>query len=298
MHKPNSVLVLDLCLALINSADETINQVCCTITMTDHPNLDPFGPTPPSIQTQQSGNRAMGNTDGSTAHRRGRPPKQAVAMSSAERSRKHREKVHRKKLEEAKNRRLPKQAVAMSSAERTRKHREKVHPKKLDETTILNKLRMREARSSLTFDEKAQINAKRREVREERTPEEAEEEKTEQMARMTGLRQTRRAVKSAQSGKFDATEVWEVPGRDFLFDRFQDDPQSSVLLWYANNGSWWEREPKMCIAWLRFYNELDRELKLKASAGAADADVTKQHEELCGLSVFKDEAGVVVRSYC
>jgi hypothetical protein len=212
--------------------------------MTDHPNLDPFGPTPPSIQTQQSGNRAKDNTDDSTAHRRGRPPKQGVAMSSAERSRKHREEVHPKKLDEAKNR---------------------------------NKLRMREARSSLTFDEKAQINAKRREIREERTPGEAEEEKAEDRARTTGLRQARKAAKSAQSGKFDTTMLWEVPGRDFLFDNFQDDPESSVLLWYADNGSWRDREPKMCTAWLKFYKELDRELKLEASASAADADVTKQH---------------------
>jgi hypothetical protein len=145
---------------------------------------------------------------------------------------------------------------------------------------------------------KEKHNEKRRAVREERTPEQRANENAEMKDRVQGLRQARRAVKSAQSGKFDATEVWEVPGRDFLFDRFQDDPQSSVLLWYANNGSWWEREPKMCIAWLRFYNELDRELKLEASAGAADADVTKQHEELCGLSVFKDEAGVVVRVAC
>ena len=145
---------------------------------------------------------------------------------------------------------------------------------------------------------KEKHNEKRRAVREERTPEQVANENAEMKDRVQGLRQARRTVKSAQSGKFDTTKLWEVPGRDFLFDRFQDDPQSSVLLWYANNGSWWLREPKMCIAWLRFYNELDRELKLEASAVAADADVTKQHEELCGLSVFKDEAGVVVRSYC
>jgi hypothetical protein len=53
----------------------------------------------------------------------------------------------------------------------------------------------------------------------------------------------------------------------------------------------------MCIAWLHFYNELDRELKLEASTGAADADVTKQYE-LCGLNVFEDKAGVVVRVAC
>ena len=45
------------------------------------------------------------------------------------------------------------------------------------------------------------------------------------------------------------------------------------------------------------YNELDRELKLEASSGAADADVTKQHE-LCGQNVFEDEAGVTVRVAC
>ena len=144
---------------------------------------------------------------------------------------------------------------------------------------------------------KEEHNAKRREVREERTPEQVEAEKAEDRARTTGLRQARKSTTLDRAGKFDTTKLWEVPGRDFLFDRFQDDPQSSVLLWYANNGSWWEREPKMCIAWLRFYNELDRELKLEASAGAADADVAKQHE-LCGLNVFKDEAGVTVRVAC
>jgi len=145
---------------------------------------------------------------------------------------------------------------------------------------------------------KEKHNERRRAVREERTPEQVANENAEMKDRVQGLRQARKSITLDRAGKFDTTKLWEVPGRDFLFDRFQDDPQSSVLLWYANNGSWWLREPKMCIAWLRFYNELDRELKLKASAGAADADVTKQHEELCGLSVFKDEAGVVVRSYC
>ena len=82
-----------------------------------------------------------------------------------------------------------------------------------------------------------------------------------------------------------------------MFDRFTDDPQQAALLFGANSGSWWDREPKTCIAWLHFYNELDRELKLEASAGAADADVTKQHE-LCGLNVFEDEAGVMVRVDC
>jgi len=141
---------------------------------------------------------------------------------------------------------------------------------------------------------------RKRKSRARQTGEKKEEVKAnaEMKDRVRGLRQARGAVKSAQSDKFDTTMLWEVPGRDFLFDHFQDDPQSSVLRWYANNGSWREREPKMCIAWLRFYNELDRELKLEASAGAADADVTKQHEELCGLSVFKDEAGVMVRVAC
>ena len=145
---------------------------------------------------------------------------------------------------------------------------------------------------------KEEHNAKRREVREERTPEQVEAEKAEDRARTTGLRQARKSTTLDRAGKFDTTKLWEVPGRDFLFDRFQDDPQSSVLLWYANNGSWWEREPKMCIAWLRFYNELDRELKLEASAGAADADVGAKKHELCGLNVFEDEAGVTVRVAC
>jgi len=96
-----------------------------------------------------------GNADGSSASKRGQPLKEGGSMSSTERSRKHREKRHPKKIEEDKNRdRLRKQ-----------KARENRHPKKIEEDKNRDRLRMQKVRSGLTFEEKARINAKRREAR-------------------------------------------------------------------------------------------------------------------------------------
>ena len=227
-----------------------------------------------------------GSADGSSASKRGQPSKEGGAMSSTERKRKSRARQTGEKKEEDKT--------------RDRLHKQKV-------------------RSSLTFEEKAQINAKRRDVREKRTPEEVANENAEMKDRVQGLRKARRVIELSQAGKFDTTKLWEVPGRDYLFTNFEDDLQSSVLLWHANTGSWWGREPKMCIAWLHFYRELGRELDPdfykepdpepdpEASADAADVtehpsedegmdDGCNEIRETEGSGVLEDEAGVLVRA--
>ena len=252
------------------------------------------------------------NADGSSASKRGQPSKEGGAMSSTERWRRHKEKAHpknTKKVEEARKRdRLRKQ-----------KAREEAHPEKMEEDKTRDRLHKQKVRSSLTFEEKAQINAKRRDVREKRTPEEVANENAEMKDRVQGLRKARRVIELSQAGKFDTTKLWEVPGRDYLFTNFEDDLQSSVLLWHANTGSWWGREPKMCIAWLHFYRELGRELDPdfykepdpepdpEASADAADVtehpsedeemdDGCNEIRETEGLGVLEDEAGVLVRA--
>ena len=229
-------------------------------------------------------------------------------MSSTERWRRHKEKAHpknTKKVEEARKRdRLRKQ-----------KAREEAHPEKMEEDKTRDRLHKQKVRSSLTFEEKAQINAKRRDIREKRTPEEVVNENAEMKDRVQGLRKARRVIELSQAGKFDTTKLWEVPGRDYLFTNFEDDLQSSVLLWHANTGSWWGREPKMCIAWLHFYRELGRELDPdfykepdpepdpEASADAADVtehpsedeemdDGCNEIRETEGLGVLEDVASV------
>ena len=92
---------------------------------------------------------------------------------------------------------------------------------------------------------------------------------------MRGLRQARKSITLDRAGKFDTTKLWEVPGRDFLFNYFQDDPELSVLLWYANNGTWRDREPQMLTACLRL---LDKHCSTIDDNGgdADDADASKQ----------------------
>jgi hypothetical protein len=223
----------------------------------------------------------------------------------------HRSKKHRAKMD-------PKKAAEVRERDKLRKQkaRKEAHPKKAEEARERDKLRKQEVRSGLTLEERAQINAKRRGVREKRTPEEVEAENAAVRESMRGLRKARGEIAVSRAGKFNTTKVWEVPGRDYLFSHFEDDPESAVLLWHANTGSWWEREPKMCIAWLHFYRELDRELDPdfykehdrepdpEASADAADDAEhpleDKEMDDACDekedLGVFEDEAGVLVRA--
>ena len=250
-----------------------------------------------------------GNADGSSASKRGQPSKEGGAMSSTERWRNTRKRL------------IPRIPRSGRSQKRTvaTESREEAHPKKMEEDKTRDRLHKQKVRSSLTFEEKAQINAKRRDVREKRTPEEVANENAEMKDRVQGLRKARRVIELSQAGKFDTTKLWEVPGRDYLFTNFEDDLQSSVLLWHANTGSWWGREPKMCIAWLHFYRELGRELDPdfykepdpepdpEASADAADVtehpsedegmdDGCNEIRETEGLGVLEDEAGVLVRA--
>ena len=134
---------------------------------------------------------------------------------------------------------------------------------------------------------KEEHNAKRTKVREERTPEQVETENADAKESMRGLRQARKAITLDRAGNFDTTMLWDVPGRDFLFDNFQHSPELSVKLWYANNGSWRDREPQMLTACLRL---LDKHCSTIDDNGgdADDADASKQ--KLLGLNALCRES--------
>ena len=132
---------------------------------------------------------------------------------------------------------------------------------------------------------KEEHNAKRKKVKETRTPEQVETENAKAKESMRGLRQARKSITMDQAGSFDTTKLWEVPGRDFLFNYFQDDPELSVLLWYANNGTWRDREPQMLIACLRLLDKLCS--IVNDNGGDADSAKQKLHglNKLCRESI-------------
>ena len=139
----------------------------------------------------------------------------------------------------------------------------------------------------MPLSEKEEQNKHKRDRREKRTPEEVENDKAEQRARMTGLRRARREIALERAGRFNTSMLWEVPGNDYTLGEFVNFPESAALLWHANTGCWWEREPKMCIAWLHLYNKLDHARKVEVSADAVNATERKMRGlvALCRESV-------------
>ena len=131
--------------------------------------------------------------------------------------------------------------------------------------------------------EKEKYNESRRVHREERTPEQVETENANAKESMRGLRRARESLELDQSAWFETTKVWEVPGRDYKFKHFQDYPELSVQLFYANNGSWWERELRMLFAYLHLHDKLVCEKSAENGASGVAA------EKLCCLSILNRE---------
>ena len=73
------------------------------------------------------------------------------------------------------------------------------------------------------------------------------EKNRQQMERDRAQAKQRQRDKSCA---FDETKVWEVPGKDYYHEDFEDKPQVAAQLWYDNNGSWKDREMKWLIAYL------------------------------------------------
>jgi hypothetical protein len=88
------------------------------------------------------------------------------------------------------------------------------------------------------------------------TTEKKEAAKARDTSSRREARQARKATAVNQAGSFATTELWEEPGWDYKFKDFQDDPELSALLFYANNGSWRNREPQMLTACLRLLDKL------------------------------------------
>jgi flagellar biosynthesis GTPase FlhF len=142
------------------------------------------------------------------------------------------------------------------------------------------KKRRRDAWAGRDPKKKEAHNAKRKKDREKRTPEQVEAENAKAKESMRGLTQARKGIVLDLAGSFETTKLWEVPGIDYVFDDFQDNPDSSTLLFYGDNGTWRDREPKMLIAWMRLFRKLIS--TMIDIGGDANTDCAKQ--KLGGLT--------------
>ena len=56
--------------------------------------------------------------------------------------------------------------------------------------------------------------------------------------------------------KVNAAKVWDRPGKDYNLADFAQNPETAVLLWHANTGSWRDREPKWLFGYVHLRNKL------------------------------------------
>ena len=216
------------------------------------------------------------------------PPRQKEAVSPAERKRRSRarEGVKAREAEARKrsrNQQTDEKKKEVKAQEREQKRRSRAGPGvKAGEAEARKR-----SRECMPLSEKEEQNKHKRDRREKRTPEEVENDKAEDRARHRGLRRARREIALERAGRFNTSMLWEVPGNDYTLGEFVNFPESAALLWHANTGCWWEREPKMCIAWLHLYNKLDHARKVEVSADAVNATERKMRGlvALCRESV-------------
>ena len=129
---------------------------------------------------------------------------------------------------------------------------------------------------------------KQAEYRKRMTAEKKEAVKARNTSSRREARQARKATAVNQAGSFATTKLWDVPGRDFLFKDFQNDPELSALLWHANNGGWRDREPRMLFAYLGLHKKLVREKNGDEVAEGADVAESRLRR-LCGLNIERLE---------
>ncbi|MDH5650220.1 MAG: ubiquitin family protein, partial [Gammaproteobacteria bacterium] len=56
--------------------------------------------------------------------------------------------------------------------------------------------------------------------------------------------------------KDNTAKVWDRPGKDYNLADFAQNPETAVLLWHANTGSWRDREPKWLFGYVHLRNKL------------------------------------------
>ena len=64
-------------------------------------------------------------------------------------------------------------------------------------------------------------------------------------------------LRVGQSCTFQGTQVYDIPGKDYLHEMFEDHPEVAVQLWYDNNGSWRDRELKWLVGYLHAVDYLE-----------------------------------------
>ena len=162
------------------------------------------------------------------------------------------------------------------AAERMRKSRARMTEEQKEDARDKNATSKRKAWRKGARERVAQRSSARR------TPEEVEAENKAKEGARRSMR-AKKAVELAQGHDFAKIKMWEVPGRDCKFKHFADNPELSVLLFYANNGSWRDRVSRMLVAWLHVCDKLVCELDdAKDATGVKLAE--KKLNGLCTLS--------------
>jgi len=83
-------------------------------------------------------------------------------------------------------------------------------------------------------------------------------------------------LRVGQSCTFQGTQVYDIPGKDYLHEMFEDHPEVAVQLWYDNNGSWRDRELKWLVGYLHAVDYLE-------TKEMATRDVDERLDKLYGV---------------
>jgi hypothetical protein len=205
------------------------------------------------------------------------PAAERMRKSRARQSDKKKDKV---KAKDTTARRETRQKRTAEEKAEDNHNRQKARGTRSSKAKREQKKRRRDAWAGRDPKKKEAHNAKRKKDREKRTPEQVEAENAKAKESMRGLTQARKGIVLDLAGSFETTKLWEVPGIDYVFDDFQDNPDSSTLLFYGDNGTWRDREPKMLIAWMRLFRKLIS--TMIDIGGDANTDCAKQ--KLGGLT--------------
>jgi len=125
-----------------------------------------------------------------------------------------------------------------ASAKSTRKWRSKKSKEEKKKESVNGTKRMRKSRGNRSAEKKALDNAKDR-------------------LRMRKERAIAKQLRVGQSCTFEDTPVSDIPGKDYNHAFFEDNPEVAVQLWYDNNGSWRDREPKWLAGYLHAVDYLE-----------------------------------------
>ena len=105
-------------------------------------------------------------------------------------------------------------------------------------------------------EKRAATSKRKRKSRAKQSPEERARANAKDRLRMRKSRAKQRRERESKNCTID-TPVWEIPGKDYEYNEFEKHPEVAIQLWYDNNGSWRDREPKWLAGYLHAVNCLE-----------------------------------------